>query len=163
MRVFNVFRLSAKDLVSGLMMVTIGLLVSWEAASYRLGSASQMGAGYYPMLLGVALVLLGVGILATGCRSGVDDDSGPVSGSRRRIDFGRLRSAVLVPLSIVLFGALLEPAGLIPACLALVIVSSLAAPSFRLRRLVGLCLGVPVLVVLIFVVGLGLPFTLVGG
>ena len=150
-------------------MIVIGLLVAWEASGYRLGSAAQMGAGYYPILLGMALVLLGVGILASAwlmvvpeSQAGVATDT--VSTEEMPVArHGQLRSALLVPLSIALFGALLEPAGLIPACLGLVIVSSLAAPSMSLRRLFGLCVGVPLLVVLIFVLGLGLPFTLVGG
>ncbi|ALM51183.1 tripartite tricarboxylate transporter TctB family protein [Halomonas huangheensis] len=163
MRSLAFLRLNPKDLASGLLMMVIGLLVMWEAAGYRLGSASQMGAGYYPMLLGVALVLLGIGILAVSrCSTTAKDDSAQRNPSQR-IERGALRSTLLVPLSIALFAALLEPAGLIPACVVLVIVSSLAAPSFSVVRLIGLCVGVPVLVVLIFVVGLGLPFTLVGG
>lgn len=146
-------------------MMLIGGFVAWQATNYHLGSASRMGPGYYPLILGLFLILLGGAIiLASGSKSLNDVNSGrhkshEVLAENRRATY----SFICIPLSILLFAVLLEPVGLIPACLALVIVSSLVAPVFSLRRLVGLCLGVPLLVVLIFVVGLGLPFTLVEG
>ena len=51
---------SQKDFVSGLMFTAVGAGFAWNAAlSYDIGSASQMGPGYFPLVLGLVLVLLG--------------------------------------------------------------------------------------------------------
>ena len=51
---------SQKDFVSGLMFTAIGAGFAWNSAlSYDIGSASQMGPGYFPLVLGLVLVLLG--------------------------------------------------------------------------------------------------------
>ena len=50
---------SQKDFVSGLMFTAIGAGFAWNSAlSYDIGSASQMGPGYFPLVLGLVLVLL---------------------------------------------------------------------------------------------------------
>ncbi|WP_456267874.1 tripartite tricarboxylate transporter TctB family protein [Kushneria sp. AK178] len=153
------------DWISALVMIVSGLAVVVGALDYRLGTAGRMGPGFYPMLLGGLMVLLGMGVaLRALFGKSTDSTSEDKAADDAREEAGSSwRSLICVPLSIALFGLLLQPAGLIPACLALVVVSTLAAPTFSIQRLVGLCIGVPLLVVLIFVVGLGLPFTLIRG
>ena len=60
----------------------------------------------------------------------------------------------------MLFGLLLEPAGLAVAVAALVIVSGLADPELRLRDSIGLALFLVVFSIGIFVSLLGLPLNL---
>ncbi|MEK0433551.1 MAG: tripartite tricarboxylate transporter TctB family protein [Betaproteobacteria bacterium] len=51
---------SQKDFVSGVMFTVTGAAFAWNAATaYNVGSAAQMGPGYFPMVLGLVLVLLG--------------------------------------------------------------------------------------------------------
>ncbi len=51
---------SQKDFVSGLLFTVTGSAFAWNSAmSYDIGSASQMGPGYFPLVLGLVLVLLG--------------------------------------------------------------------------------------------------------
>ena len=51
---------SQKDFVSGLMFTTTGAVFAWNSAlSYEIGTAGQMGPGYFPLVLGLVLVLLG--------------------------------------------------------------------------------------------------------
>ncbi len=51
---------SQKDFVSGLMFTAVGAGFAWNSAlSYDIGSANQMGPGYFPLVLGLVLVLLG--------------------------------------------------------------------------------------------------------
>ena len=51
---------SQKDFFSGLMFMGIGGAFSWGATAYSLGTGARMGPGYFPMLLGVMMVILGV-------------------------------------------------------------------------------------------------------
>ncbi|MFM7697852.1 MAG: tripartite tricarboxylate transporter TctB family protein [Limnohabitans sp.] len=51
---------SQKDFVSGLMFTVTGAAFAWNAATaYAVGTAGQMGPGYFPLVLGLVLVLLG--------------------------------------------------------------------------------------------------------
>ena len=51
---------SQKDFVSGVMFTVTGAAFAWNAATaYTVGTAGQMGPGYFPMVLGLVLVLLG--------------------------------------------------------------------------------------------------------
>ena len=50
---------SQKDFVSGLMYMGIGLAFAWGATKYSLGTGARMGPGYFPLLLGVMLAVLG--------------------------------------------------------------------------------------------------------
>jgi len=55
---------SQKDFASGVMFTVTGAAFAWNAAtSYSVGSAAQMGAGFFPLVLGSVLVLLGGFIL----------------------------------------------------------------------------------------------------
>ena len=50
---------SQKDFVSGLMFMGIGGAFAWGATAYSLGTGARMGPGYFPLLLGVMMVVLG--------------------------------------------------------------------------------------------------------
>ena len=51
---------SQKDFVSGLMFMGIGGFFAWGATAYSLGTGARMGPGYFPLMLGVMMVILGV-------------------------------------------------------------------------------------------------------
>ncbi len=50
---------SQKDFFSGLMFMAVGVAFAWGATTYKLGTGARMGPGYFPMLLGVLLAVLG--------------------------------------------------------------------------------------------------------
>lgn len=50
---------SQKDFFSGLMFMIVGAAFAWGATQYSLGTGARMGPGYFPMLLGVLLAILG--------------------------------------------------------------------------------------------------------
>ena len=54
---------SQKDFFSGLMFMTIGIAFAWGSTTYNIGEGARMGPGYFPLLLGIVLTLLGGGIL----------------------------------------------------------------------------------------------------
>jgi hypothetical protein len=53
---------SQKDFFAGLMFMGVGMAFAWGATSYSVGTGARMGPGYFPMLLGVMLALLGTAI-----------------------------------------------------------------------------------------------------
>ncbi|MFM7341796.1 MAG: tripartite tricarboxylate transporter TctB family protein [Betaproteobacteria bacterium] len=51
---------SNKDFASGLMFMVVGAAFAWGATSYSIGTAARMGPGYFPLMLGVLLAVLGM-------------------------------------------------------------------------------------------------------
>lgn len=50
---------SQKDFFSGLMYMGVGAAFAVGAASYNVGTGARMGPGYFPMMLGILLAILG--------------------------------------------------------------------------------------------------------
>lgn len=128
-----------QDLVGGVLAVVFGLFAFVTASSYPMGSLLRMGPGFFPCTISALIVLLGLALIGSGFRS------------RANVDI-RLRSVLMIGLGIVIFALLLERAGLVPATLALVLVSSVADPQWRPRRAAILAAAMTALVYVIFVV-----------
>ena len=52
-----------QDFLAGLLFTLMGSAFGWAATSYRLGDSSRMGPGFFPLLLGVLLALLGSALM----------------------------------------------------------------------------------------------------
>jgi hypothetical protein len=141
-----------RDFWSGLMLVAIGVAAVLIAREYDFGTARRMGPGYFPVLLGGALVLFGIYLIAKGLRT-----PEAIEGS------WSLRALIVLPLSMVLFGVLMDRAGFVPAMVVLVFGSALAGTEFRLLEVALLTLGLTAFSVLVFIWGLGLPYPLLIG
>jgi hypothetical protein len=140
---------NAKDFWAGLMFVAFGLFFVIGARNYQLGSAARMGPAYFPTLLGGLMALVG-GIVFF--RSFVLK-GGKVAAIPLRLLF-------FITLSLLVFGYLLKPIGLVLALLCLVVISAFAGHEFRLKEALLLTFVLIILSVLVFVKGLGLPFPL---
>jgi len=134
------------------MLIGIGMAAVYIAKDYRLGSMLRMGPGYFPMVLGVILVLFGINIMVKGL----------IKGEKIQGNWS-LRGLILLTLSLVLFGVLMERAGLIPALVVLIFGSASAGKKFRLVEVCLLTVVLTVLSVVLFVWGLGLPYPLIKG
>lgn len=136
-----------KDFWSGLMFFVIGLAFAGLAQRYEMGSAQRMGPGYFPTLLGSLLAILGLAIASKGLARQA------AGGDIERFHFGPL---AIVLGAVALFALLLRPAGLVAALLALIGVSAYASHEFRLREVVPLALALVLIVLAVFVWGLGM-------
>jgi hypothetical protein len=138
-----------KDFWAGLMFIVFGLFFIIGAQNYQLGSAARMGPAYFPTLLGGLMAVVG-GIVFF--RSFV------LKGEK--VAAFPLRLIFFITLSLLLFGYMLKPIGLVLALLCLVVVSAFAGHEFRLKEALLLTFVLIALSVLVFVKGLGLPFPL---
>ena len=50
---------SQKDFFAGLMFMGVGVAFAWGATTYNVGSGARMGPGYFPLLLGIVLAIIG--------------------------------------------------------------------------------------------------------
>jgi uncharacterized membrane protein len=144
--------LNNKDVWAGLMLIGVGAAAMFFARNYPFGTALRMGPGYFPMLLGGLLILFGLAILASGLRS-----PQKIAGS------WSLRALVVLPLSLVLFGVLMERGGFVPAMIVLIFGSATATTEFRFVEALLFSLALTALCVAVFVWGLGLPYPLITG
>jgi Tripartite tricarboxylate transporter TctB family len=135
-----------KDFFSGLIFICVGIIALIIGREYSLGTATRMGPGYFPALLGGLLTLLGTIIAA---RSFVLTGAG--------VDAIHLRPLILILASMLIFAALLEPAGVVISTVALVVVGCLASPESRLRDMIVLIVFLLAVALGLFVYGLGLP------
>lgn len=143
---------SPRDFWTGLIYTALGAAAFWIALDYPLGTVGRMGPGYFPRVL--ALILAGIGLLSL-ARSFVAVGE-PVSHLA-------WKPLLLICSSIVLFGVLVQTAGLVVALSALIAVGATASREFRveLKSLAGMALLIA-FCGLVFVKGLGLPIVLVG-
>ena len=149
----NLEFLERKDFWSGLMLIAIGGGAVFIARNYQFGSSLRMGPGYFPTILGGALVMFGAYFIIQGLRAGAEKLEGTLS----------LRALIILPLSLVLFGLLIDRAGFIPAMLALIIGSSTASSQFKLVEVLLFAVFMTAMCVVVFIWALGLPYELITG
>lgn len=137
-----------KDFCAGLFFTAFGLASVWIARGYPMGTARRMGAGYFPIVLGGVLAVIGLVITVKSLLG-------------EREPFSRLswRPLLLISVSIVLFGLLIDPLGLILTTVVLVLVSGLAGFSFRWLESLALggVLAVACAALFVYVLGLLIP------
>src|SRR5262245_37949152 len=140
-----------RDFFAGLMFLAFGLAFLVLAQDYQLGTARRMGPGYFPVGLAILLIAIGGAVLA---RSVVAPGE-----AIRGFAWGTL---LIITASVVLFGFLVQRAGLVVAVAALTLTAGYASRSFRLTPALALALALAGFCVLIFVKGLGLPLPVLG-
>jgi len=142
---------NARDLLAGSLFLVLGIAFLILAQDYELGSARRMGPGYFPVVLSLILMVIGV---ATVVRAFLVPGL-PIQ------DFAG-KALALVAASIVLFGLLVERAGLGLATAVLVLAAAPASRNSRALSAILLAAGLGGFCVLVFVRGLGLPFPVLG-
>jgi len=149
----NLEFLDRKDFWAGLMLIAIGAVAIFIARDYTFGTSLRMGPGYFPIVLGALLILFGLYIAAQGLRSGAEKIEGSLS----------LRALIILPLSLALFGLLIDRAGFIPALMVLIFGSAMASTQFRLVEVLLFTAFLTALCAVVFVWALGLPYELIAG
>ena len=142
----------SKDFWSGVMLIAIGAVAVFIARDYPFGTALRMGAGFFPVVLGIILVLFGLYFALRGLH-----DSAKIEGN------WSIRALIVLPLAFVAFGILMEYAGFVPAMLALTIGSAAAGTEFRIGEVLALSVVLTALCVALFIWALGLPYPLIVG
>jgi hypothetical protein len=140
---------SQKDFASGLLFLAFGAIFAVLAPGYNLGTTSRMGAGFFPLILGIVLAVIGVAILMQS-----------LSGSVDRIEKLNWRALICLLGAILLFGVLLRPLGIILSLIILVLLGGLANRDFNWRERIPLALFLALLCAALFVFALKLQLPL---
>jgi hypothetical protein len=140
-----------KNFWAGIMFIAFGLFFSGFGAQYAIGTAARMGPGYVPTALGVIVILLGMALSAGALFA---------KATAENVEKFAFREIILIIGSVVLFGVLLKPLGLIASLFVLVAVSSYASHEFSWRGMLINAVVLTVLCVVVFVWLLKLRFQL---
>jgi len=149
---------SQRDFAAGALFCAFGVAFAWGAATYSVGSGARMGPGYFPLIVGLLIALLGAVITA---RSLIvhTEDGDPIGAIAWRPLLFIIGANLLFG---VLLGGLpalgLPPMGLIVAVYALTLVSSLAGDQFNLKSVLILATVLAVGSYVAFVWALNLQF-----
>ena len=149
---------SQKDFFSGLMFTLVGAGFAWGATNYNVGTGARMGPGYFPLLLGVILAILGGAIMFKALV--VETQTGD------KIGKWAWKPLFFIIAANLLFGILLGglpsigiPAlGLIAAIFGVTIVASLAGDTFKLKEVLILSVVLSIGSYLAFIMLLKLQF-----
>ena len=57
---------SQKDFFAGVMFTVVGIAFAWGATTYNVGTGARMGPGYFPLMLGIVMTVLGLFIMFSG-------------------------------------------------------------------------------------------------
>jgi hypothetical protein len=140
-----------RDFWSGLIFGAGGVGAVVLGRESSMGTATKMGPGYFPTMLGMLLALIGLALVVRAFL---------VRGER--IARVALRPLVLVLGAAVLFGVTLRGAGLVVALIALVLVSAAASRLVVWRAAIVLAVGLAGFSSLVFTKLLGLPIPVLG-
>lgn len=145
-------RASRNDLASGALFVALGSYFALEALRYDFGTPFRMGPGFMPVVLGGILVALGVAVAAAGIGKSDEEVAAPWP----------WRGIVLVLGTILFFGLTIRGLGFIPVVLISGFATALSSTRNSLFSALVISVGLCVLCMLIFVVGLGLLVPWIG-
>jgi hypothetical protein len=149
---------SQKDFFSGLMFMGVGIAFAWGATRYSIGTGARMGPGYFPLLLGSLLAILG-GVITFKALV-VETEDG------EKVGTWAWKPLFFIILANLLFGVMLGglpsikvPAmGLIAGIYALTFVASLAGEEFKVKEVAILATVLAIMSYLAFIVLLKLQF-----
>ena len=149
---------SQKDFFSGLMFMAVGIAFAWGATTYKMGDGARMGPGYFPLMLGVLLAILGAVI--TFKAMVVETEGGD------RIGAWAWKPLFFIITANLVFGVLLGglpsiklPAmGLIVGIYALTFIAANAGEEFKFKEVLILATVLAIISYLAFIVLLKLQF-----
>jgi putative tricarboxylic transport membrane protein len=137
------------EFFSGLALIGFGLAALLIARTYKMGTAFRMGPAYFPVVLALLLIAIGVIVAGLALRS-------------TKVTSPKLawRPMFVVTAAVVLFGLIIDGAGLALSTFALVLASRFARSGYPWGETAILGFGLSVLCALIFHFGLRIQMPL---
>ena len=141
-----------KDFLAGATFIAIGLAFAIGASGYETGTLLRMGPGYFPLVLGGLLALLGALSIGKQFTAPDEDEIGGVP----------WRSLATILGALLFFGFTIRGLGVIPALFVTSFLAALGGYKVNLVLALATALGLTVLCYLIFILALQLRLPLYG-
>lgn len=145
-------RLLTKDFLSGLMFISFGLIALYFGQKLAVGTTVRMGPGWVPHALSYVLLALGSLISVIALLVGSEPTEAP-----------KWKPVTMVTIGIVCFALLFESAGLLPALVVLILISSLGGEEFKLTEVLLNMIVLTIMCVIVFKVGLSMNISIIRG
>jgi len=125
---------SQKDFFSGLLFMVIGVAFAWGSSNYTIGTGARMGPGYFPLVLGVVLSVLG-GVIVFKALV-IETQDGDKVGRWIWRPVGYIVGANIVFGILIggLPGLKIPPLGMVIAIYALTFIAAKAGTEFKLKE-----------------------------
>ena len=144
-----------QDFWSGVFFIALGVLAIYLSRNYPMGTALEMGPGYFPTWLGGIMIGFGVVINVLSFKLEGEADQ------RDTIREWGFRPWLVLTATLVLFAVLMEAEfGFVPSLIVLIAGCALAHKDVHWRETLLLSVFVTAGAVAIFSYGLGLPYRL---
>jgi len=143
--------LDIRDFVAGIFLIIFGLfVVLYTSGHYHIGTLELMGPGFFPMVLGCVLSVLGMLVATLSFRRTVYAFVPPPIAIR---PFSSILSSIAV------FALLIERAGLIVTTIIVIVIAASAKSSFRLWKalLLGITLSLLSWIIFILMLKMTIP------
>lgn len=141
-----------KNLISGGIFVAIAAAFAVQGLRYEFGTATQMGPGFFPVVLAFVLGALGAVIGLDGLRSEPEPTEGAIP----------WRGIVLICLALAIFAAGARDLGLVPVVLLCTFMTALASRRNSLVSAAAMAAIIATLCFLVFKVGLAVSIPTFG-
>ena len=139
------------NLLCGAIFIAFGAFFALSSLGIEIGTAFRMGPGFFPLMLAIVLILLGLVIVVQALR---------VEGEP--IGFVAWRGMLLILPSPIFFGLTVRGLGFVPAIFFTALIAAFASTRMSVMLAVILSACVTIFSTLVFVQALGLPFRLFG-
>jgi hypothetical protein len=133
--------------ICGAIFVVCGLLFATQALSLDIGTAFRMGPGYFPLVLAIMLVLLGLVVLAQAIRV-EGEPIGPIA----------WRGMAFILPAPIFFGLTVRGLGFVPALFLTALIAAFASTRMKPGMALVLAAALTLFSVIVFSYALGLPF-----
>jgi hypothetical protein len=137
---------SPQDLGAGAVFVLIGVAGLYFGRELAFGTAARMGPGYFPTLLSILILAIGIIVAIRGLTA-----EGPP------IEPVQLRPIAMIIAAILIFGVLIDVVGLVLTALLLTVFAAYARREVKLTETILLGAGLAAFTVAVFVYLLGQP------
>ncbi len=149
----NVMKIrNQKDFLSGLLFIALSVIFIVMSTKYDFGNLKEIGPGFFPLILGCILMVLGIAVtlISLGAK-----------GEAVRLSRWHWKPIIVLSASILAFAITIPTLGFAAAIVILLVISSFAYTGKRkTSEFFLMTIGLTLLAVLVFIVGLKLPIDL---
>ncbi len=132
------------------MFAGFGLLAMVISMDYPFGTASRMGPGYFPTVLGGIMLTLGAIVAVMALKSD----------SEKKIVPFAWKPMIMLSLGFIVFGWGIDNIGFIPSLFVMILVTAAAGQTFKIVEVLILSVALIAGAVGVFIYGIELPYPL---
>jgi hypothetical protein len=141
------FSVDPVNAACGALFIAFGGAFAWQSLGLDLGTAFRMGPGYFPLVLALILVLLGIVVIVQATRV-AGEPLGAIA----------WRGIAFILPAPIFFGLTVRGLGFVPALFFTALIAAFASARMKPLPALVLAFAVTIFATAVFSYGLGLPY-----